>query len=170
MLLFLIALIATPIVELYLLIEIGSIIGAPWTILAVLATAVIGAALIRRQGMGVLREAQLSMNRQELPIKQLFDGFFLLIAGAMLLTPGFVTDSIGFILLIPPMRALIGWRIWQWMQAHGSMHFRMGGSTVDGTYRDVSDRDDDDPGRPGGGPEILPPASDSRWGRNGNGR
>ena len=101
MLLLLIALVATPILELYLLIEIGSVIGAPWTILAVLATAMIGAVLIRRQGMGVLREAQASMNRQELPLKQLFDGFFLLIAGAMLLTPGFFTDTIGFILLVP---------------------------------------------------------------------
>ena len=81
MALLLIALVATPILELYLLIEIGSVIGALWTILAVLATAVIGAALIRRQGMGVYREAQLAMNRQELPLKQLFDGFFLLIAG-----------------------------------------------------------------------------------------
>ena len=130
----------------------------------------IGAALIRRQGVGVYREAQLAMNREELPIKQLFDGFFLLIAGAMLLTPGFVTDTIGFILLVPPLRALIGWRIWQWMQTHGSMQFRMGRGTVEGTYRDVSDQDDDGPGGAGSGPQVLPPASDSRWGRKGNGR
>lgn len=172
MALLLIALVATPILELYLLIEIGSVIGAPWTIVAVLATAVIGAALIRRQGMGVYREAQLAMNRQELPLKQLFDGFFLLIAGAMLLTPGFVTDSIGFMLLVPPLRALIGWRIWQWMQARGSVrvNVNLGGGTVDGTYRDVSDQDDDGPDGKSGGPQILPPASDSRWGRNGNGQ
>ena len=170
MLFLLIALVATPILELYLLIEIGSVIGAPWTILAVLATAMIGAALIRRQGMGVLREAQASMNRQELPLKQLFDGFFLLIAGAMLLTPGFFTDTIGFILLVPPLRALIGWRIWQYMQTHGRAHFSMGRSTVEGTYRDVSDQDDDDPDGKPGSPEILPPPPDSRWGRDGNRR
>ncbi len=168
MALLLIVLVATPILELYLLIEIGSVIGAPWTILAVLATAVIGAALIRRQGMGVYREAQIAMTRQELPLKQLFDGFFLLIAGAMLLTPGFFTDTIGFLLLVPPLRALIGWRIWRWMQTHGSAHFTVSRSTVEGTYRDVSDTDDDGPDDKNGGPQILPPASDSRWGRNGN--
>lgn len=159
MLFLIIALIATPILELFLLIEIGGVIGAYWTILAVVATAVIGAALIRRQGMSVLREAQAAMMRDELPLKQLFDGFFLLAAGAMLLTPGFVTDSIGFILLVPPLRALIGWRIWQWMQAHGSARFSMGRQTVDGTYREVRD-DEDDPSRgPGGGPRTLPPRS-----------
>ncbi len=167
MLFLLIALIATPILELYLLIEIGSIIGAPWTIVAVIATAVIGATLIRRQGMGVLAEAQASMTRKELPLKQLFDGFFLLVAGAMLLTPGFVTDTIGFMLLVPPLRALIGWRIWQWMQARGSIRFNVDASTVEGNYRDVSDDDDTSAG-PGGDPQSLPPASDSRWGRGGN--
>lgn len=170
MLFLLIALIATPILELYLLIEIGSIIGAPWTIVAVVATAVIGAALIRRQGMGVVAEAQASMTRKELPLKQLFDGFFLLVAGAMLLTPGFVTDTIGFVLLVPPLRALIGWRIWQWMQKRGSVNFSVDASTVEGNYRDVSDDDDDTSAGPGGEPRILPPASDSRWGRSGNGR
>lgn len=170
MLLLLFALIATPIMELYLLIEIGSIIGAAWTIAAVVATAVIGAALIRRQGMGVLAEAQASMSRKELPLKQLFDGFFLLVAGALLLTPGFVTDSIGFVLLVPPLRALIGWRIWQWMQARGSVRFNVNASTVEGSYRDVSDDEDDGSAGPGGEPRILPPVSDSRWGRRGNGR
>ena len=167
MLFLLIAFIATPILELYLLIEIGSVIGAPWTILCVLATAVIGAALIRRQGMGVYREAQAAMNREELPLKQLFDGFFLLIAGAMLLTPGFLTDSIGFILLIPPLRALIGWRVWQWLRRHGSVRMNMGRSTVDGTYRDVTNSGDDPRSDPDGGSRTLPPASDSKWGRRG---
>ena len=165
MLFLVIALIATPILELFLLIEIGGVIGAPWTILAVVATAMIGAALIRRQGMNVLRDAQMSMGHNELPLKQLFDGFFLLIAGAFLLTPGFVTDFIGFSLLVPPLRALIGWRIWQWLQTHGSMHFNVRHNTVDGTYRDVSDLDDDKPDGPAGSTPTLPPASDSRWGR-----
>lgn len=162
MLFLMIALIATPILELFVLIEIGSVIGAPWTILAVVATAMIGAVLIRRQGMSVIRDAQTAMACNELPLKQLFDGFFLLIAGAMLLTPGFVTDSIGFILLVPPLRALIGWRIWQWLQAHGSVRFDMARGTVEGTYRDVSDTEDDPPDDADGPTQILPPASESR--------
>jgi len=170
MLFLLLALIATPILELFILIEIGGVIGAPWTILAVVATAMIGAALIRRQGMSVIRDAQAAMSRDELPLKQLFDGFFLLVAGAMLLTPGFVTDSIGFALLVPPLRSLIGWRIWQWLQAHGSVRFNMAGSTVDGTYRDVSDSDDDPPAGADGPVQILPPVSDSKWGRGGTRR
>ena len=169
MLFFIIALIATPILELFLLIEIGGVIGAPWTILAVLGTAMIGAALIRRQGVSVLRDAQRSMDRNELPLKQLFDGFFLLIAGAFLLTPGFVTDFIGFCLLVPPFRALIGWRVWQWLQAHGSMHFNVRHDTVDGTYRDITDLDDDKPDGDSGPAPKLPPSSDSRWGRGPSG-
>lgn len=169
MLILLIALVALPLAEIYLLIEVGSVIGAGWTILAIIATAVIGGVLIRRQGMGVYREAQAAMSRDELPLKQIFDGFFLLIAGVLLFTPGFVTDTVGFLLLVPPIRALIGWRIWQWLRTHGSLHMERRHRSVDASFREVHD-DDDGADRPAGSRPSLPPISGSKWGRDRNHR
>ncbi len=93
-----------PIIEIYFLIQVGDIIGAGWTVFLVVATAVIGAALLRQQGLSTLQRAQLSMAQGELPALAMLEGVMLLISGAMLLTPGFVTDILGFLLLIPPLR------------------------------------------------------------------
>jgi len=102
-LLFLIFLIV-PLVEIYLLIEIGSVIGAPWTIFFVVFTAVVGAALVRAQGFATFTRFQSNLSNNELPAMELLEGLFLLVAGALLLTPGFFTDAIGFACLTPPLR------------------------------------------------------------------
>ena len=161
---------AVPLVEIALFVLIGGGIGVFATLAMVVVTAIAGSALLRWQGVQTLNRIRTELENNRLPARPIADGAMIAVAGLLLLTPGFFTDTIGFILLVPPLRALIGWRIWQWMRTHGSMHFRMGGGTVDGNYRDVSDQDEDGPGGKGGGPQILPPASDSRWGRNGNGR
>ncbi len=96
-----------PIVEIYLLIQVGQVIGAGWTIFLVVATAVIGVALLRIQGLSTLRRAQQKLNHNELPARELLEGMGLLVAGALLLTPGFFTDAIGFLLLFPPTRLLL---------------------------------------------------------------
>jgi UPF0716 protein FxsA len=96
-----------PFVEIYLLIEIGSIIGAPWTIFFVVFTAALGALLVRRQGLSALHRVQSSVNSGGLPAMEMVEGLFLLVAGALLLTPGFFTDAIGFIFLTPPLRRKI---------------------------------------------------------------
>lgn len=93
-----------PIVEIYLLIKVGSIIGAFPTIFLVVFTAVLGAALLRHQGLSTLRQAQESMARGTLPAVAVLEGVVLLICGALLLTPGFFTDTLGFLGLIPPLR------------------------------------------------------------------
>ena len=93
-----------PFVEIYLLVEIGSRIGAPWTILLVVLTAIVGAWLVRVQGLATLRRFQTSLARNELPATALVDGLCLLITGALLLTPGFFTDVVGFACLIPQLR------------------------------------------------------------------
>jgi UPF0716 protein FxsA len=97
----------TPIVEMYLLIEVGGYIGAVPTIGLVMITAVIGVALLRIQGLATLTRGVSRLNRGELPAREMVEGLLLAVAGALLLTPGFITDAVGFVLLAPPSRQLI---------------------------------------------------------------
>lgn len=100
-----------PLIEIYILIQVGSIIGAPLTIFSVVFTAVLGAYLIRRQGFKTFARFQGKLQNGEIPAQEIVDGFCLLIAGAFLMTPGFFTDAMGFALLIPPVRQLIYQRV-----------------------------------------------------------
>lgn len=99
--------IAVPLIEIYLLIQVGSVIGPLLTILLVLLTAVIGVTLLRQQGLATLNKVQAQMQHGELPASGLLEGMLLFFAGALLLTPGFFTDTIGFLLLVPPLRKAI---------------------------------------------------------------
>lgn len=107
----LILFIALPLVETWLLIKVGSIIGAAMTILMVIATALIGSQLVRRQGMQALAQVQASQARGEMPAVPILEGAALLLAGALLVTPGFISDTLGFLLLIPPLRQLVARRL-----------------------------------------------------------
>ena len=105
----LLAFIIVPMAELAVLIQVGSAIGALWTILIIMLTAAIGVALLKRQGMEVLTRANQRMSEGALPASELAEGFLLAFAGALLLTPGFLTDGLGFALLVPAFRGtLIG--------------------------------------------------------------
>jgi UPF0716 protein FxsA len=96
-----------PIIEIYLLIQVGTVIGVFSTILLVIATAVIGVFLLRQQGLSTLSRFQNNVDSGQLPARTLLEGVFLLIGGALLLTPGFFTDTIGFLCLLPPSRGLM---------------------------------------------------------------
>ena len=85
----------------------GNVIGAPWTIALVVLTALVGAWLVRLQGLSALNRVRESAARGELPALELLEGLFLLAAGALLLTPGFFTDIVGFACLTPPLRRLL---------------------------------------------------------------
>ena len=93
-----------PLIEIAILIEIGRFFGAAYTIALVIGTAALGAALFRQQGLSTLAKVQMSMQQGDLPATELIEGLMLLIAGALLLTPGFFTDVFGFLVLIPPLR------------------------------------------------------------------
>ncbi len=93
-----------PIVEIYLLIEVGQVIGALWTAFLVVLTAVIGVRLLKIQGISTLKRAQNKMQTGQAPAQEMLEGVGLVLAGAFLLTPGFFTDTVGFILLFPPTR------------------------------------------------------------------
>ena len=97
-----------PIIEISLFIQFGSTIGTINTILLIFFTAGLGVYLVRLQGFSTLRSMQQEIKNQELPVKSLFDGFVILISGILLLIPGFFTDAIGLMGLIPFTRYLIG--------------------------------------------------------------
>ena len=96
-----------PIVEIFILIKSGEIIGIFPTIILVILTAVIGAALLRQQGLSTLARFQKNMSQGKLPAQELVEGILLAVGGALLMTPGFVTDTIGFLCLLPFSRKLM---------------------------------------------------------------
>ena len=97
--------ILVPLIELMLLIEVGGVIGSAWTFIIIIATALIGTKLVKQQGISTWANIQTEMATGQLPARSLFDGICILISGVLLITPGFITDTIGFLLVTPPFRA-----------------------------------------------------------------
>ncbi|USD37128.1 MULTISPECIES: FxsA family protein [Ferrimonas] len=93
-----------PIIEISVLIQVGTALGAPTTIALVLITAAVGASLVRSQGLSTLMEVRNRMNRGELPGTQIMEAMLLAVAGVLLVTPGFVTDFLGLLVLTPLTR------------------------------------------------------------------
>jgi len=99
-----------PILELVVLLKVHAVFHFWPTFLLVVLTGVVGVALVKRQGLSILREIQLEMAKGNLPAPQMMDGVMILLAGAFLITPGLITDSAGFLLLVPFIRKKI--RFW----------------------------------------------------------
>jgi len=125
--------IVVPLVELYLIIEVGSVIGALWTVLLVVLTAVIGVTLLRIQGFNTLNRARQNMEMGTLPAMEMMEGMVLAVGGALLITPGFITDTLGFLCLIPvTRRAMIRYLMQrstmhgQGFYSHGTTHYTRG--------------------------------------------
>jgi len=96
-----------PIIEIFFLIKVGEVIGAFPTIILVVLTAVIGAGLLRQQGLSTLARLQENMGKGKLPAQEMIEGVLLAVGGALLMTPGFVTDTIGFLCLLPFSRKFV---------------------------------------------------------------
>lgn len=96
-----------PFIEIYLLLQIGGIVGVFPTIALVVITAIVGASLLRQQGIATWQRFQDNLQKGEIPAYEMVEGPILLVGGALLLTPGFFTDVIGFACLIPPARRKI---------------------------------------------------------------
>ncbi len=159
-----IALVVVPVVELYVIIQVGGWIGFLPAIALLLSISIVGGYLVKRQGTGTWRRAQAQLRAGELPAAELMDGAVILAAGAMLLTPGFVTDAIGLLLLVSPLR----WLPRRWARNHVAVRT---GNRVYGRVIDVRntatgpppDRTPD--GRPDATrvpPAIKPPDSPPR--------
>ena len=110
-----------PMIELAILIEIGRRIGAGTTIALLILSGFLGAALAKREGLRTLRHIQDDLAAGRLPTDRLIDGLLILLAGVLLITPGVLTDAVGFLLLIPPVRRLVRNRLKKRFQAKITM-------------------------------------------------
>ncbi len=99
--------IVVPIIELVVIIQVGQAIGALNTIALLILVGVVGAWLAKREGIAVYKRFRRQVESGVVPGKEIADGFMILLAGALLVTPGFVTDVLGLLLLLPPVRAAI---------------------------------------------------------------
>ncbi len=120
-----------PIIEMWILIEVGGLIGALPTIALVVLTATLGLSLLKRQGLSTLMRARRKMDEGSIPASELVSGVMIAVGGALLLTPGFVTDAIGFALLIPRTR--------QWFLLKLVDRYR-DKIIIEGDFRRVDDR------------------------------
>jgi UPF0716 protein FxsA len=121
-----------PIAEIATFIQVGDIIGLWPTLGVILLTAFLGTGLLRYQGITTLNQAQASLNNGELPLTSVIHGVFLLIAGLLLLTPGFITDVVGFLLFIPPLRLVMA--KWALEKFKNSKHARVHTNTSPGSH------------------------------------
>lgn len=96
-----------PVVELVLIIKIGAAIGVLATVALLVLSSVVGSWLMKREGLGVVRRVQASLAAGRMPGVELIDGFLILLGGALMIAPGFLTDLLGIALLLPPVRAVV---------------------------------------------------------------
>ncbi len=162
--------VGVPLLEIAVFVAVGGEIGLWPTLGAVVATALAGSVLLRVQGLSTLYRAREHMERGELPVKELFDGVCLVFAGALLLTPGFITDGVGLLLFLPPFRAAIRRGLTSLFAARGTVRTCRahgpdggpgggpdggshgpggpappGGKTIDGDFTVVNEDDDNPP-------------------------
>jgi UPF0716 protein FxsA len=102
-----IAFIVVPLLELAVIIQVGSSFGVFPTIFLLLMVSIVGAFLVRIQGLGVLNRIRTQLAMGQLPTDELVNGVLILVAGTLMLTPGFITDAFGLSLLFPPARAIV---------------------------------------------------------------
>ena len=152
--------VAVPILEIALFIQVGGFIGLVPTLLIVVATALLGTHLVRKQGREALSDLQNSFSTLNDPTKPLAHGAMILFSGALLLTPGFFTDAVGFALLIPAVRDFVIKSIKNRVQVH---NFEMGSTnrgferdstrtdsnTIDGEWSEIDIKENEKPGNSG---------------------
>src|SRR5688500_6671068 len=140
--------IVVPLAELYVILQVGEAIGAPLTILILALDSIIGALLLKSQGRAVWRRFNETMAAGRIPHREVLDGVMVIFGGAFLITPGFITDIVGLLLLLPPTRALarrlvvraLGGRVAIGVAGAAAARRRSrGGFDVEGTATEVSD-------------------------------
>ncbi|WP_193366772.1 FxsA family protein [Pelagibius marinus] len=165
--------IGLPLLEVAVFIQVGGAIGVWPTIAATIATALAGSLLLRAQGLATLMRARAQMDQGQLPAREMFEGVCLVLAGALLLVPGFVTDVVGLLLFIPPLRELLRLMIARYVDAKAArgearvfvdgVEVRPGGQqrggrgrgpVIDGDYQDLSPDDDKGDDDDQNGPDL----------------
>ena len=143
-LLIVLILLALPFVEIAVFIEVGGLIGAWPTVALALLGSCAGAIVVRVAGLAMLHRARMAVVRNEPPMDELLDGLCLLLAGALLIVPGFVTDVLGLLLLVPWVRQRVRRRIWGAFEARER---RMHGVVIEAEYS-VVDNEPRGPAKP----------------------
>lgn len=156
-------LVVAPLVELYVILQVAQVIGGWETLALLIVMSVVGAWLLKRQGLEVIARVREAVEQGRVPAKELVDGLLIVVAGALMLAPGFIGDVIGYLLLLPPTRALIRaplmarFALWRRAGKFVTTAGGMAGSrfvgtfradTFDATGREAGQRSDDSPGRP----------------------
>jgi UPF0716 protein FxsA len=161
-LLLVLAFIVVPIAELYVIIQVGEAIGVVPTLLLLLLDAFLGSWLLKREGRSAWRRFNLALAERRMPGREVADGFLVILGGALLIAPGFITDVFGLLFLIPPTRAVARRVLRRWTVGRvavvgfpgGAMGGFGGGRDTTGAKRsydydvDAEEVRDDDPGEP----------------------
>ncbi len=170
-LLILAVLIGIPVIEIYTFVEVGDEIGALNTVLLTVLTAIAGMALLRHQGLSVLMQAQERINAGQSPVNEVLNGVLLALAGLFLLIPGFVTDTAGFLLFMPPLRNFLAARMAnlgrfsaQGHSYHSHGHYQGRSTVIDGEYTIVTGEEADDDENEQG--RLEKRDEDNPWGKN----
>ncbi|WP_235830306.1 FxsA family protein [Algihabitans albus] len=161
------AFIAVPLIEIAVFIQVGGLIGLWPTLAVVVITAVVGTWLLRLQGIATLNRARQQINRGAMPTHELFDGLCLVFAGALLLTPGFVTDAVGLALFVPAVRTALRGIAARYVKTHGTAGVYVNPDLAAGGPYDPARQAQPDPHRDAG---VKPPPRPGRgWGPSPNG-
>ncbi len=116
------AFLVIPLVELAVIIKVGSVFGALNTIAVLILISVAGGWLMKREGLGVVRRVQAQVQAGRVPGQELVDGLLILVGGALMLTPGFLTDGVGLALLVPPVRSALRHALGRRLRMRAAVH------------------------------------------------
>jgi UPF0716 protein FxsA len=163
--LILLAILAVPLIEIAVFIQVGQAIGVFATLVIIVLGTIVGVSIVKLQGLAVLTRAREQMDAGVVPDRELFDAVCLLLAGFLILLPGFVTDSLGVLLLLPPVRDLLRRAASGYVQRHGHVETRFEGDgrprssrtgVIEGEYEEVDEAPPSDERGGGQGPDRLP--------------
>jgi UPF0716 protein FxsA len=136
--LLLLVFLVAPLAELYVIVQVAGGVGVPETILLLVAVSMIGASLAKWQGISVLRRMQVTISQGKVPSNELVDGGLIMLAAALMIAPGFITDCIAIALLLPPVRAVVRPALLRRLRAGGGL------TTVIGSRRWSTAASDDE--------------------------
>ena len=141
MFLFIILFILIPIIEISLFIEIGSIIGSFYTIILIFITAIVGVFFVRQQGISTFQKLTFQLQNLETPVQTMFEGLVILISGILLITPGFFTDALGFLGLIPFTRIIFIKLVASYILSRYGKQSNQNKNTIEGEFIDIDEEE-----------------------------
>jgi UPF0716 protein FxsA len=148
--------IGVPLIEIALFIQVGGVIGLGWTLLIVVITAILGTYLVRQQGLRAIGDVQRSFSELRDPTEPLAHGLMILFSGALLLTPGFFTDAVGFSLLMPQVRVALfqfirsRMKVQSFTMGNGPQPGKQPSDVIDGDFEEVEPPKNPNQNGPGG--------------------